>query len=208
MLYTGISWRVHINCLSESLTLNPSSAFILHFSIMQDKDNFSPLYSIFMPPPNLKGPPGDLVIRWCVCLFVCLSFCLSIIPSHLQTKSNIGWWYSNQNWAVISSMGSSHFTDITCPRGWAGSKFRTEIFAIFWLICCQGHLRFSKTYLVVLWIFSILSPYKSAPSFTKVGKNFRTIHPNFIRKDDSFTKQFVSHLERFFITFSLQTTYA
>ena len=83
--------------------------------------------------PGLKGPPGASSNR-----IVCPSVLLSVRPSvHPSVRSSVRnsvpltnkvqylkfWWsYSNQTWTVSSSMGSSHFTDITCPLGWGGVK--------------------------------------------------------------------------------------
>ena len=75
--------------------------------------------------PGLKGLPGassNQIVRLSVRLSVCLSICPSVRYSVPLTNKvqylKFGWWYSNQNWTVSSSMGSSHFTDITCPWGW------------------------------------------------------------------------------------------
>ena len=43
---------------------------------------------IFFYAPGLKGPPGASS-NWIVRPFVCLSICLSVILSRLQTKCNI-----------------------------------------------------------------------------------------------------------------------
>ena len=76
--------------------------------------------------PGLKGPPGHLVIGSSVRLSICLSVRLSVrnsVPlSNKVQYLKFGWSYSNQTWTVSSSMGSSHFTDITCPWGWGGVK--------------------------------------------------------------------------------------
>ena len=69
----------------------------------------------------LKGPPGHLVIGSSVCLSVRNSVPITNKVQYLK----FGWWYSNQTWTVSSSMVSSHFTDITCPWGGAGSICRT-----------------------------------------------------------------------------------
>ena len=74
---------------------------------------------------GLKGPPGASS-NWIVCLSFHLSVCLPVCNSVLLTNNvqylNFGWLYSHQTWTVSSSMGSSHFTDITCPCGWGGVK--------------------------------------------------------------------------------------
>ena len=80
--------------------------------------------------PGLKGPPGASS-SWIVRPFVCLSVCPSVSVCNSVPLTNkvyylkFGWWYSNQTWSVTSSIGSSHFADIICPWGWAGSKCRT-----------------------------------------------------------------------------------
>ena len=84
-----------------------------HCTQVHDMWPFGPLFYA----PGLKGPSGAASNR-----IVCLSVCLSVIPSRLQTKCKFGWWYSNQTWIVSSSIGSSHFTDISCPWGWGGVK--------------------------------------------------------------------------------------
>ena len=110
---------------------------------------------IFMPPA-WKVRRGHLVIgssvRPSVCLSVRPSVCLSVRNSVPLTNNvqylKFGWWYSNQTWTVASSMGSSHFTDITCPWGWGVKTLDLEIFAIFWLCCRRGHPCFTNTCLV------------------------------------------------------------
>ena len=92
---------------------------------------------VYFYAPGLKGPPGASS-NWIDHLFVCPSVCLSVRPSVrlsvcLSVRPSVrnsvpltnklqylkfGWWYSNQTWTV----GSSHFTDITCPWGWGGVK--------------------------------------------------------------------------------------
>ena len=69
--------------------------------------------------PGLKGPLGASSVS-----IVCPSICPSVIPSRLQTVQYLkfGWSYSNQTWTVSSSKGCSHFTDITCPKGWGGGQ--------------------------------------------------------------------------------------
>ena len=114
---------------------------------------------VFMPPA-WKVRRGHLVIGSSVCPFVRLSVCLSVRNSVPLTNKvqylKFGWWYSNQTWTVSSSMGSSHFTDITCPCGWGGVKiYDLEIFAIFRLCGRRGHLCFTNTCLVVLCVIII-----------------------------------------------------
>ena len=74
--------------------------------------------------PAWKVRRGHLVIGSSVCLFVRNSAPLTNKVQYLK----FGWWHSNQTWSVGSSMGSSYFTDITCPWGGAGSKCRTNRF--------------------------------------------------------------------------------
>ena len=132
------------------------SEFFLHkdWTVNNFKD-------LFMPPAwkvrrgAWKVRRGHLVIRSSVRPSVCPSICLSVRNSVPLTNKvqylKFGWWYSNQTWTVASSMGSSHFTDITCPWGWGGVKMLDlEIFAIFWLCCRRGHPCFTNTCLVIL----------------------------------------------------------
>ena len=75
--------------------------------------------------PGLKGPPGassNQIVRLSVCLSVCPSVCNSVLLTNKVQYFKFGWSYSNQTWTVSSYMGSSHFTDITCPWGWGGAK--------------------------------------------------------------------------------------
>ena len=100
---------------------------------------------------GLKCPPGHQVIGSSVRPSVCLSVLNSVPLSNKVQYLKFGWRYSNQTWTVASSMGSSHFTDITCPRGLDGVKILDlEIFAIFWLCSRQGHPCFTNTCLVVM----------------------------------------------------------
>ena len=67
--------------------------------------------------PGLKGPPGasiNPIIRPSVRNSVPLT-------NKVQYLKFL-WWYSDQTWTVSSSMGSSHFTDITCPWEWGWVK--------------------------------------------------------------------------------------
>ena len=73
-------------------------------------------------PPAWKVRRGHLVIGSSVCLSVCLSVRNSVPLTNKVQYLKFGWSYSNQTWTVSSSMGSSHFTDITCPWGWGGVK--------------------------------------------------------------------------------------
>ena len=106
--------------------------------------------------PGLKGPPGasnNRIVRPSVHPSVCLSVCLSVRNSVPLTNKvqylKFWWWYSNHTWAVSSSMGFTHFTDIICPWGWGGVRMLDlEDFAIFWLCCRRGHPCFTNTCLV------------------------------------------------------------
>ena len=84
--------------------------------------------NIFMPLA-WKVCRGHLVFGSSVHPSVSPSICLSFRNSDLLIKKKhylkCGWSYSNQTWTVSSSKGCSHFTDITCPWGWGGSKCRT-----------------------------------------------------------------------------------
>ena len=74
---------------------------------------FSPFYA-----PSLKGLPGassNRIVRPSVRPFVCPSVRNSGPLTNKVQCLKFGWSYSNQTWTVSSSMGSSHFTDITCP---------------------------------------------------------------------------------------------
>ena len=83
-------------------------------------------HGFFFYSPGLKVRLGHLVIGSSVCPSVCLSICLSVRNSVPLTNKvqyfKFGWWYSDQSWTVGSSLGSSHLTDIICPRGWGGVK--------------------------------------------------------------------------------------
>ena len=77
---------------------------------------------------GLKGPletSSYRIVRPSFCLSVRLSVSSSVRLTNKVQYSKFWWRYSNQTWTVSSSKGSSHFTDITCPWGWAGSKCRT-----------------------------------------------------------------------------------
>ena len=131
-------------------------------------------------PKAWKVRRGHLVIG----SFVCLSVCQS--NSVLLTNSTISkvWVLirnSNQTWTVTSSMGSSHFTDITCPWGWGRVKmYDFEIFAIFWLCCGWGHPCFTNTCLVVIKVnflgFLSLVYFKNCGHFTMDAIIFSTWH--------------------------------
>ena len=74
-------------------------------------------WRLFMPSA-WKVRRGHLVIGSSVCLSVHNSVPLTNKVQYLK----FGWWYSNQTWTVSSSIGSSQFTDITCPLGLGGVK--------------------------------------------------------------------------------------
>ena len=98
--------------------------------------------------PSLNDPPGTSSNR-IVCPSVCLSVCPSVRNSAPLTNKvqylKFGWWYSPQTWTVSSSMGSSHFTDITCPGDGAVSKCRTSRFLPYFDTVAAGCIRVSQT---------------------------------------------------------------
>ena len=108
---------------------------------------------------GLKDPPGTSSNR-IVCPSVRPSVCLSVCPSvrysaPLTNKVQylkFGWWYNPQTWTVSSSMGSSHFTDITCPGDGAGSKCSTPRFLPYFDTVAAGCIRVSQTRLVFVCI--------------------------------------------------------
>ena len=69
-------------------------------------------FLLFFYAPDLKGPLGASINR-IVRLFAYNSVPLTNKVQYLKFR----WWCSNQTWTVCSFMGSSHFTDITCPWG-------------------------------------------------------------------------------------------
>ena len=71
--------------------------------------------------PGLKCPLGASSNQM-VHLSVRLSVCNSVPVTNKVQYLKFGWSYSNQTWTVSSSMGTSHFTDITCPWGWGRVK--------------------------------------------------------------------------------------
>ena len=77
---------------------------------------------LFMPPA-WKVRQGHLAFGSTVCPSVCNSVPLTGINKVQYLK--LRWSYSNQTLTVSSSEGCSHFTDLTCLWGWAGSKCRT-----------------------------------------------------------------------------------
>ena len=89
---------------------------------------------------------------WCLdCLSVRLPVRLSVrpivhnsVPLTFKVQYlKFGWSYSKQTWTVSSSKGCSHFTDITCPWEWAGSKLGTWRFC---KILTLGGIRVSQTH--------------------------------------------------------------
>ena len=102
-------------------------------------------------PPAWKDRRGHLVIGSSVRLSVRLLSVRNSVPLTNKVQYlKFWWWYSNRTWTVSSSMGFSHFTDITCPWGWGGVKmWDLEIFAIFQLCCRRGHPCFTNTCLVL-----------------------------------------------------------
>ena len=102
---------------------------------------------------TLKGPPmasNNRTDR--------SSICLSIFrPAFKVQYFDFGWWYSNHTWTVSSSMGCSHFTDITLPWRWGGSECRTyRVLSYFDFFCRRRRPCFTNACLVFfLNIFSI-----------------------------------------------------
>ena len=107
--------------------------------------------------PGLKGLPGHRIDRPSVRNSVPVTN-----TSKLQYLK-FGWWYSNQTWTVSSSMGSSHYIDIKCPWGGAGSNVGPRDFDIFWLCCRQGRPCFTNTaYIISAFLHpGRVNPYRS-----------------------------------------------
>ena len=113
------------------------------------------IYIQYLYTPGLKGPLGassNRIVRPSVCLSVCPSVCLSVCNSVPITNKvqylKFGWWYSSQTWTVSSSMGSSHFTDIPCPRGGIGRGQNVglgDFCHILTLFNRRGHQCFANT---------------------------------------------------------------
>ena len=104
--------------------------------------NWSGAYCFYAP--SLTGPPSssNRIVR----PSVRLSVRNSIPLTNKVQYSKFGWWYSNQTWNVSSSMGFSHFTDITCPWG-LGQNVGLRVFHILTLLL-PGHPCFTNTCLV------------------------------------------------------------
>ena len=107
----------------------PSTGVLVGFSCPRYEKYLSLLAKNVCYAPGLKGPPGASsvwIVRPSVRPFVRPSVRLSVRNSvPLLNKVQylkFGWLYSNQTWTVSTSKGCSHFTDITCPWGGAGSK--------------------------------------------------------------------------------------
>ena len=100
--------------------------------------------SLFMPP-SLKGPRGASSNR-----IARPSVRNSVPLTNKVQYLKFGWSYSNQTLTVSSSIGSLHFTDITYPWGWAGSKCRTLIFLPYLDFVAAGGICVLQTRLVVL----------------------------------------------------------
>ena len=132
-----------------------SQAHLL-FSKLECMQSYKQMLSFSAPAWKVRW--GHLEIGSSVCLSICLSFRNSVPLTNKVQYLKFGWWYSKQTWTVSSSIGCSHFTDITCPLGWGGVKMKDfEIFAIFWLCCRRGHLNFTNTFLV--YIISLCNLY-------------------------------------------------
>ena len=147
--------------------------------------------------PRLKCLPGHLVIGSSVYLSVCpsvrMSVCISVPLTNKVQYLMFWWWYSNQTWTVSSSGISSHFTDITCSWGRAGSKCRTEMFAIFWLCCRWGHPCFTNTCLVfILFIYLFLFYFSFRSSVVWISEYLCSDYMETLRKIPSTTRPSMS----------------
>ena len=147
----------------------------------------------FLCPRPERVRRGHLVtgssVRPSVRLFVRPSVCLSVRNSVPLTNKvqylKFGWWHSNQTWTVASFMGSSHFTDITCPWGLGGVKMLDlKIFAIFWLCCRRGHPCFTNTCLVSKHFFVRVIFYASL-NFDKTSMGCLIVKVTCSRKNSS-----------------------
>ena len=116
-------------------------------------------------PPAWKVRRGHLVIGSSVCLSVRLSVRNSVPLTNKVQFLKFGWWYSNQTWTVSSSMGSSHFTDMTCPWGWDRSKIELRDFCHISTLLPPGASVFHKhmsclsienVYFSIFWMYIIL----------------------------------------------------
>ena len=126
---------------------------------------------IFMSPA-WKVRRGHLVIGSSIHLSVCLSvrlFVCNSIPLTIKVQYlKFGWWYSNETWTVGSSMGYSHFTEITCPWGWGRVKM-LDLYGIFchiMTLCRRGRPCFTNTCLV----------FASFPIFSNSSKPSQSIN--------------------------------
>ena len=144
-----------------------------------DKQNFTKLYTkqvlnvlykfcLWFLTPGLKGPPGAfsnriVPVSWgflCVCLSVRNSVPLTNKVQYLK----FGWWYSNQTSAVSSSMGSSHFTDITCTWDGASQNVGLGDFCHILTLLPPG-IRVSQTHVQLLLFGDRNFQYSNGPSF-------------------------------------------
>ena len=110
--YKNIHQNCRLNLWRLVYWLFPPQQIINAFAI-------SIKWRIFMPRA-WKVRPGHLVIGLSVRPSVCPSVRNSFLLTNKVQYLKFGWLYSNQTWTVSSSMGFSHFTDITCPCGWGG----------------------------------------------------------------------------------------
>ena len=101
--------------------------------------------------PGLKGPPGASS-NGIICLSVHLSVSNSVPLTNKVQYLKLGWSCSNQTWTVSSFMGSSHFTDITCPWG-GGQNVGLRDFCHILTLLPSGASVFHKHILVSLSYF-------------------------------------------------------
>ena len=111
------------------------------------------LKNVFMPPA-WKVRRGHLVIGSSIYLSLCLSACLSVIPSRLQNaifKVLVLIQWLNLDYKFIYGFLTLHWHHM--PLGWGWVKiWDLEIFAIFWLCCRRGHPCFTNTCLVDIFL--------------------------------------------------------
>ena len=97
------------------------------------------------------GASSNLIVPPSVCPSVRLFVCNSILLTNKVQYLKFEWWYSNQTWTVGSYMGSSHFTDITCPSDGGGVKMFRRFLPYFDFVAAGG-IRVSQTH--VYYLFS------------------------------------------------------
>ena len=95
--------------------------------------------------PAWKVRQGHLVIGSSVGPSICPSVLNSVPLTNKVRYFKFGWWYSNHTWNVSSSIGCTHFNNITIPYGGAG----LTDFAIFDFVAAGG-IRVSQTHALFL----------------------------------------------------------